>query len=58
MRNRRLALSKETLVELCTDEMLDVVGAQITSHVECVKELTSKFVNCYTLFKPCTPLVP
>jgi hypothetical protein len=59
MRNRHLALSKETLVELCTDEMLEVVGAaEITSHVECVKNLTSQVVNCYTIFKPCTPRVP
>jgi hypothetical protein len=56
MRTRRLTLAKETLAELRTDELLDVVGGQgaITPVVQCVRDLTSQIVNCYTVLKPCT----
>ncbi len=57
MRTRRLTLAKEALTELRTDEMADVVGAAahaITPVVQCVENVTSKVVNCVTLFDPCT----
>lgn len=56
MRTRRLTLSKESLTELCTDEMLNVVGAgeiAITPVVRCVENVTSKVINCLSVFDPC-----
>ena len=55
MRNRRLTLAKETLTELRSEELQDVLGAaqQITPVVQCVRDVTSQLVNCYTLLKPC-----
>lgn len=57
MRTRRLTLAKETLTELRSEELQDVLGAaqQITPVVRCVQDVTSRVVNCFTLFEPCTP---
>lgn len=59
MRTRRLVLSKETLAELGSDELLVVMGGgaaaqAITPVLRCVADVTSKVVNCVTLFEPCT----
>jgi hypothetical protein len=55
MRTRRLALAMETLTELRTEDLADVMGAaqQITPAVQCEENVTSKVVNCYTIFNPC-----
>jgi hypothetical protein len=55
MRIRRLTLARETLTELRTEELADVMGAaqQITPVAQCVDNIGSKLVNCYTIFKPC-----
>jgi len=55
MRTRRLTLARETLAELRTDELADVMGAAaaITPVVQCVENVTSKVINCYTIFNPC-----
>lgn len=55
MRNRRLVLSKETLSEISTDDMLNVKGAVVaaTPLRECVEDLASKVVNCWSVFDPC-----
>ncbi|HEV2889147.1 MAG TPA: hypothetical protein VGX28_02120 [Frankiaceae bacterium] len=56
MRTRRLTLAKESLTELCTDEMENVVGAaaqQITPIAQCVENVTSKVINCLSVFDPC-----
>jgi hypothetical protein len=55
MRSRRLVLSKETLSEMTTDEMVNVRGAVVvaTPLRECVEDLASKVVNCWSVFDPC-----
>ena len=56
MRTRRLTLAKESLTELRTDEMADVVAAAqqaITPIAQCVENVTSKVINCLSVFDPC-----
>jgi len=56
MRTRRLTLSKETLAELGNDDLLAVMGAAaqaITPIAKCVEDVTSKVINCLSVFDPC-----
>jgi hypothetical protein len=55
MRSRRLVLSKETLSEMTTDEMVNVKGAMpvITPVRGCVENLASKVIECMSVFDPC-----
>lgn len=55
MRTRRLVLAKESLTELCTEEMQGVVAAaqQITPIRDCVEHVTSMVIRCLSVFDPC-----
>ena len=57
MRTRRLVLAKETLIELGNDELTDVMGGAaaqaITPVVQCAEAVTSKVINCLSIFDPC-----
>ena len=56
MRTRRLVLAKESLTELRTEEMQEVVAAAqaITPQVtDCVEGVLSKVIKCVSVFDPC-----
>jgi hypothetical protein len=52
---RRLALSKETLAELQTEELVAVNGAAPPTgyRTQCVEDLASRVIQCYSIFYPC-----
>ena len=55
MRTRRLTLAKETLTELRSEELQDVMGAAqaITPAWQCVENVTSLVIRCLSVFDPC-----
>ncbi len=52
---RRLALSKETLTELRTDELTAVNGAAPPTgyRTQCAQDLASEVIECASILYPC-----